>query len=967
MSGPRHRPKERSQLKPLTHGETMQQRYGLNVRFLLAGFAVAFAATSGTNQADEEGAGSTLQLESVIVGAPERLEIFPEEFRLSGPRQKLQLIVTGYYADGSVQDLTRASGFSATDVNISVSEAGVVVPESDGVSSVVVTAGDLTAEARIEVVGQHEPHPVSFQYGTLVALSKQGCNSGACHGSPSGKGGFRMSLRAFDSKLDQYTLLREEFGRRTDTLNPENSLLLLKPLMKVSHGGDLKLNTHDPAYTILKDWISEGCQTDPQDAPTCVGIRVTPGENRVLIRPAYTQQMCVLADFSDGTTRDITELAVYSTSDTEVMHVTREGLVVGKDRGEAAVIVRYLEFIESTILTFVKDIDNYEWQTQPTNNYVDRLTHEKLQKLRYLPSDLCTDEEFLRRVYLDLVGTLPSIEEAELFLSDSSEDNREKLVIRLLERPEFGKFWALKWGDILRLTKGQVGEDGVHKYHRWIERAVTSNMPYDEFARELLTASGSTLENPAANFFRTTKDMNDCVETVSQIFLGARLQCAKCHNHPFERWTQDNYYGMGAFFNRIQRKKTRRPDELFVWSAPTGDVTQPRTGQTMEPWVPVAGNVAELNDTDRRQSFADWLTTADNPFFAKIEVNRIWSHLLGRGIVDPVDDFRESNPPANGPLLDALAQDFVEHGFDRKHVIRTIVSSRTYQMSHRPNDFNRDDSKYFSHYWPRLLTAEQMLDAICHVTGIEETFESLPTGMKATQIPAPDLVNHEFLKVFGQPERQTVCECERATESNLGMAIQFLNGPLIHDKVRDGANRFRSLVNSGKSDQEIITALNLAALSRVPTSEEMDAEIQHVSSKKMQLEEQNVRLYAEIELAGQSLEELKNTLRDRVFEIRLLTVPEAIRTDVRGAVTTAEEGRSDVQSYLADKFGSLRDVTDEQLVKELPEDQQKQLTESETRFVKLKESVLSPENIRLVALEDICWVVLNRNEFLFNH
>jgi hypothetical protein len=288
-------------------------------------------------------------------------------------------------------------------------------------------------------------------------------------------------------------------------------------------------------------------------------------------------------------------------------------------------------------------------------------------------------------------------------------------------------------------------------------------------------------------------------------------------------------------------------------------------------------------------------------------------------------------------------------------------------MSHRPNDFNRDDTKYFSHYWPRLLTAEQMLDAICHVTGIEETFESLPAGMKATQIPAPDLVNHEFLKVFGQPERQTVCECERATESNLGMAIQFLNGPLIHNKVRDGANRFRSLVNSGKSDQEIITALNLAGLSRVPTSEEMNAEIQHVASKKTQLEEQNVRLHAEIELAGQSLEGLKNTLRDRVFEIRLLTVPETIRTDVRGAVTTAEEARTDVQSYLVEKLGALRDVTDEQLLKELPAEQQKQLIESEASFAKLKDSVMSPENIRMVALEDICWVVLNRNEFLFNH
>ena len=727
------------------------------------------------------------------------------------------------------------------------------------------------------------------------------------------------------------------------------------------------MNTHDPAYVVLRNWISEGCQTDAPGTPTCVGIKVTPGENRVLTRPAHTQQLSVLAEFTDGSLRDITDLAVYSTSDTEVADVTKGGLVIGQERGEVAVIVRYLEFIESTILTFVKDIDKYEWQPQPTNNYIDTLVHAKLQKLRYLPSGLCTDEEFLRRVSLDITGSLPTIEEARQFVADPSADKRAQLVNRLLERPSYGKFWALKWGDLLRLTKGQVGEDGVHKYHRWIERAVSSNMPYDEFARQLLTASGSTLENPPANFFRTAKDMNDCVETVSQIFLGARLQCAKCHNHPFERWTQDNYYGMGAFFNRVQRKKTRRADEIFVWSADSGDVTQPRTGQTMKPWVPVAGAVSELNDIDRRTSFADWLTSAENPFFAKIEVNRIWSHLLGRGIVDPVDDFRESNPPSNAPLLEALAQDFTDHGFDRVHMIRAIVNSRTYQMSHRPNDFNRDDTKYFSHYWPRLLTAEQMLDAICQVTGIEETFESLPAGIKATHLPAPDLVNHEFLKVFGQPERQTVCQCERASESNLGMAIQFLNGPLIHGKVRDSDNRFRLLVNSGESDEQIISTLNFAALSRPPTDDEMQAEIQHMAAKREQLKNENIRLLAEIEVASDSLTELKTKLREKVFETRLLSVPEEIRADVKVALTTAKETRSDVQTYLTDKLGSLYVVTDEHLMKELVEEDQKLLTDTESNISGLRDSVLSPDGIRIMGIEDICWVLLNRNEFLFNH
>ena len=357
-------------------------------------------------------------------------------------------------------------------------------------------------------------------------------------------------------------------------------------------------------------------------------------------------------------------------------------------------------------------------------------------------------------------------------------------------------------------------------------------MPYDEFARQLLTATGSTLSNPPANFFRTAGDMNDSVETISQIFLGARLQCAKCHNHPFERWTQDNDYGMGAFFNRIQRKKTRRADELFVWVNSPGEVTQPRTGKQMKPWLPGQGDLEEADEFDRRRTFADWLTKKENPFFGKIEVNRIWSHLFGQGIVEPADDFRDTNPPSNAELLDALAVDFAESGFDRKHMLRTMLNSRTYQSSFRPNDFNETDARCFSHYQPRMLSAEQLLDAICHVTGLPETFGSLPPGTQATQLPAPDLVKNDFLKIFGQPERQTVCACERTNESNLGMAIQFFNGPLVYGKLRDENNRFRKLSAENKTDEQIVTVLYLAAVCRKPTDKELEASLAHINSKE---------------------------------------------------------------------------------------------------------------------------------------
>ena len=379
------------------------------------------------------------------------------------------------------------------------------------------------------------------------------------------------------------------------------------------------------------------------------------------------------------------------------------------------------------------------------------------------------------------------------------------------------------------MTSKLVGDEGVYKYHRWVEQSLHENMPYDEFAKQLLTGAGSTLANPPANFYRTSTDMNECVETISQVFLGARLQCAKCHNHPFERWTQDNYYGLGAFFNRVQRRKTDRPGEMFVYTSFSGDVTQPRTGQVMAPWLPQVGSIESPNDTDRRTAFADWLVNPDNPYFARIEANRIWSQLFARGIVDPIDDFRDSNPPSNAALLDALAKDFVESGYDRKHLLRVILNSRTYQASYQTTEFNQDDSKYFSHQEPRLLGAEQLLDAINRTLALEQKFGSLPAGTLATQLPAPDVVKVDFLKVFGQPERSTVCACERADDSNLGMAIELFNGPMIHEKLRDANNRFRKSLAAGKAVEEVVREIYLAAVCRPPSDIELKAALEHCS------------------------------------------------------------------------------------------------------------------------------------------
>ena len=773
----------------------------------------------------------TIQVPVKWIDQPQRLEAFPANIELEGPNASQQIVVTGFDANGQARDWTHEISLVSANPAIAAVIKNTVTPIANGATEIVVQIGETRQTIPVRVASFEQKRPIAFESEVLVALSKQGCNSGACHGSPSGKGNFRLSLRAFDRVLDELTLIREDFGRRVNPIDPDQSLLLLKPMMKLTHGGGKQLNKEDAAYKILRDWIAEGAKVDPPGTSRCVKLEVYPNQKRVLRWTDGTQQLSAIANFADGKKRDATRLVAYESTNTEVATVDKLGLVTPHGRGETVILARYLEHIESIPLMFVDEVPGFQWSQPTPGNYIDELVNAKLKQLQYLPAPTCSDPVFLRRVYMDVIGILPTIDETNAFLVDSATDKRSKLIDQLLQRDEYPKFWALKWGDLLKMTSKLVGSDGVYKYHRWVEAAIRSNMPYDAFARELLSASGSTLSNPAANFYRTSTDMNECVETVSQVFLGARLQCAKCHNHPFERWTQDNYYGLGAFFNRLQRKSSPRPGEMFVWTASTGEVTQPRTGEVMKPWLPRVGSIDPKADEDRRPAFVNWLVDAKNPFFAKIEANRIWSQMFSRGIVDPIDDFRDSNPPSNEPLLDALAKDFVESGFDRKHLMRTILNSKTYQASSEASEWNEKDKIYFSHQSPRMLSAEQLLDAINHVAGLTQIFAGLPSDMKATQLPAPDVAKNAFLKVFGQPERTTVCACERAEDSNLGMAIELFNGPLVYEKLRDANNRFRKSHVAGRTPQEVIRELYLAALCRLPTDTELEASLQHCQSR----------------------------------------------------------------------------------------------------------------------------------------
>jgi hypothetical protein len=759
---------------------------------------------------------------------PSALVFDTAEFTLGGPRAEQQLVISGTFANNEVRDASHLVELTSSDAKVVRIDKGIARPVADGAATITAKIGGATATAKVTVKEMAMPHPVSFKQDTLAALNKAGCNAGACHGSPSGKGGFRLSLRGFDPPLDILTLRSEFFGRRANVLNPDESLILQKPLMEVAHGGGRRLTKGGASWRALHGWIGEGLQLDKEGTPDLLRVEVGPPA-RILRQPSDRQQLYVNGYFSDGSVRDLTALTVFSSSNESVATVAPNGLVEKIGRGETAILARYLDKMSTAYVTFLEDVPGFKWTNPPENNFVDNRVFKKLQQLQILPSDVCSDEEFLRRAFLDLTGRLPKIEETLAFHTDKAADKRGKLVDQLLADEDFAEFWTLKWSDILRSNSKKVTATGVHKFQRWIQDGIHNDKGLDQFASELLTARGSVFENPAANYWRASRDPLDATETTAQLFLGIRIQCAKCHNHPFERWSQDNYYGIAAAFTRIGRQKGAKTDEEIIHVTRSGEVKQPRTGKTMKVHLLLKGDVDVPAEQDRRKVFADWLTGPENPFFARACVNRIWGHLMGRGIVDPVDDFRDSNPPSNAELIDELAKQFVEQGFSRKWVIKTIMTSRTYQLSSKKNDFNADDEIYASHATTRLLSAEQLLDAICQVTDVPESFAGLPAGTRAVALPDPP-TNHYFLKVFGQPQREMACQCERSSESNLSQALQMINGPTVHNKLRAANGRIHKMIAAKKTDDEIIRTLYLAALSREPVAAEIAASKKHIAA-----------------------------------------------------------------------------------------------------------------------------------------
>jgi hypothetical protein len=680
----------------------------------------------------------------------------------------------------------------------------------------------------------------------MAVLSRGGCNQGACHGNQNGKNGFRLSLRGQDPAFDLAALTRDALGRRTDPLRPADSLVLQKATATVPHEGGRRFAVGSREYTILAHWIAAGARPDPPGTPVVESLTVSPAE-AVIVEPVDRLPLRVEAWFSDGQRRDVTRLAVYEPSN-DAIAVSPDGEVRRLRSGTGTILVRYVEHQAAVSVAFVPERPGFRWPDVPESNVVDHQVFARLRTLRILPSNLCSDTVFLRRVYLDVLGVLPAADEVRAFLSDSAPDRRARWIDRLLQRPEFAEFWALKWSDLLRNEEKVLDQKGVEAFHHWIQQWFAEGRPLDAFARELVSARGSTYANPAANFYRALRDPQARAEAVAQVFLGVRLQCARCHNHPFERWTQEDYHALAACFARVRYKivENRRRDrfdlhefdgEQIVWQDRAGEGTNPRTGAVLRPHVLGSAGPELSPHADRLQVLADWIVAPDNPFFARAQANRVWFHLMGRGIVEPNDDFRASNPPANGTLLDALAHELVAARFDLRHLVRIILNSRTYQLSAVPNDTNADDEAQFSHALVRPLQAEQLLDALAGVLQTPVKFRGYPLGTRAGQLagvrsPRPRGVGptegERFLQRFGKPERLLGCECERSQETTLGQSFQMLSGPLVNELLSRPDNRIGRLLAAGRSNREIIEVFYLAALSRPPAPVEAAAACAYV-------------------------------------------------------------------------------------------------------------------------------------------
>jgi hypothetical protein len=703
-------------------------------------------------------------------------------------------------------------------------------------TSLVVAAVAVCAAAAAPLAAQQTapPPPVTFLRDVAPILNKVGCTAGACHGAAKGKNGFKLSLRGYDPRFDYEALLYDLAGRRFNRADPGKSLMLAKPSLEVAHGGGRRFAKDSDYYKTIYNWIAQGVPFGDPAKDTVVDLRVEPGEI-FMTRPGETASLKVVVRYQDDQTRDVTRETMIESNVPDIASVDADKAGIHGERvGEATLLVRYQGKFSAIPVTVLNPKPGFAWKALPQHNYVDRLIDTKLERLKIQPSAPTDDAAFLRRLSLDLTGQLPSAESVRAFIADPrpSRVKRDKTIDKLIASPEYVDHWTVKWSDLLQSSRKYLGEKGAYEFQQRIHEAIASNRPYDKLVRELLTARGSSYDNPAANYYRVTGGAKPAMEKTTQVFLGVRMVCAQCHDHPFERWTQDQYYQMSAFFAAVGLRAGYEVGEEIVFDQRAGyDLKNPKDGRVMKPQFMVASGAAPIPDgAARRDALADWLTSRDNPYFARAMANRMWSYFMGRGIIEPVDDIRASNPPSNPALLDALTKDFVGHDFDLRYLMRTIVGSRAYQASFVTNEWNAGDRDNFSHAVPRRLSAEELMDAVSAAAGAKAHFPDVPEDTAASQLVDPHVGKEGFLDVFGRPPRESSCECERRSDFSLPQALNLVNGKTISDAVADPNGRVAMLVLSGKGDEVIVDELYLAALSRLPTREEHARGVQYLSS-----------------------------------------------------------------------------------------------------------------------------------------
>ncbi len=754
------------------------------------------------------------------------LVTLPASLELKGVRDSRRLLVLGKTAAGDLIDLTASATVKPTDAIATLDADGYVTPVAVGNGQVTVSAAGRTIEVPL-VVADVTPTPVSYTREVTPVMSKAGCNAGTCHGAQDGKAGFKLSLRGYDTRFDYDALVDELSARRFDRSNPSQSLMLLKPTQGVPHVGGFLFDEDSRYYKLLHQWIAEGATFDTVTRVTRIEMLPV---NPVLDREGRELAQMVIAHFDDGTSRDVTREAVYSSSDFNVATVENAGKLAGTvksvRRGETAILVRYEGAYAVNTITVLGDRSGFAWEDSPEFNFVDTHVNTKLRKLKIQASGLCTDAEFLRRISLDLTGMPPTADQARAFLDDprDSKTKREAKIDELLATESYVDHWTLKWSDLLLSSRKTLGDKGVWAFQDWIRSSLSRNVPYNQFVRDLVTANGSTFENPAANYYRASRELTVTLENMTQVFIGTRFSCAKCHDHPFERWTQNQYYQLGAYFADVGRKPgARAGDEVVYALRYPSAVVNPRTNVAAQAAFPFTHPGSQDNPAmGLRTRLADWLTAPQNPYFATTVVNRYWSYLNGRGIIDPVDDIRSSNPPSNPELLKALVDDFVASGMDLRHLLRTIARSHTYQRSFETNRWNEDDTQNYSHFVPRRLSAEQLFDAIMVATQSPVTLPGVPGDFRATQLPDPT-VNVEFLEMFGRAPREIPCECERSVEVSLAQTLTLINGPTVADAIKHPQGLATRLAASNAEPQELTRGVYLSVLGRQPTEAELQA------------------------------------------------------------------------------------------------------------------------------------------------